>query len=283
MDRTAQTELARLLGRTLIERRDVYALQQPDGSYRPKVEQGTKAEQKLYVPIKLQDIMDHLDESVTIGHYLVSADNLCRVFCYDIDLRKAPTQEAVDQGRDTHVVVRFDGQDQVIDPRAIWAAEDSPMKQELALQLRMMAGLLADRVKELTGSKVLVTYSGSKGMHVYGVLDEHTPATDARDIARMVLHSWPGQFVAHRGDNFFRTRMMEGDNHPWRAYDPLEIEVFPKQDAVHGSDGIGNLLRLPLGLNRKSGKRGFFIDMTLGEGRLGKDDPMTALTQGSIR
>jgi len=38
------------------------------------------------------------------------------------------------------------------------------------------------------------------------------------------------------------------------------IEIFPKQDTISGSDGYGNLVKLPLGINRRNKKRSTFLD-----------------------
>jgi len=39
----------------------------------------------------------------------------------------------------------------------------------------------------------------------------------------------------------------------------INYEIFPKQDKVK-SGGLGNLVKLPLGVHRKTGKRGLFVD-----------------------
>lgn len=39
----------------------------------------------------------------------------------------------------------------------------------------------------------------------------------------------------------------------------LSWEIFPKQDRV-ATDGLGNLVKLPLGIHQKSGRRSYFID-----------------------
>jgi hypothetical protein len=120
---------------------------------------------------------------------------------------------------------------------------------------------------------VMVAYSGNKGMHAYICLDPATPASDARDMAHLVMDSFGGLIVPDKGKNFYR----HADQ-----FAAMSIEVFPKQDEVK-SDGFGNLVRLPLGVNQKSGKAGFFVDISTPPDVFRKDDPILALTEGSIR
>ncbi len=120
--------------------------------------------------------------------------------------------------------------------------------------------------------RTALSYSGGKGLHVYAFLDT-MPAADARVIGREVLDSYVGVFRAVRGDSFF-----EGAT----SYRNVSLELFPKQDDLDGKD-LGNLLRLPLGVNRKTGQAGFFVDINHGYDKLIKDDPMLVLQHGSVR
>jgi len=96
-------ELAKRLGFLFIERRDVKAWQQENGGYFPD-----------YGPLTLKDLRSHLaglpqygdvlnqdgtprtDKNghklralrAHMGHYLVSQENKCRLFAFDIDLKK---------------------------------------------------------------------------------------------------------------------------------------------------------------------------------------------------
>ena len=165
----------------------------------------------------------------------------------------------------------FDGEE--IDPREVWAGPDSPAKRSLALQLRVMTESLARRCDRVLGVKVMATYSGCKGMHVYACLDRGTQASEARDAADMVLDSFDGLIVPDHGKNFFKHA---------EAFTALSIERFPKQTEV-SAGGFGNLVRLPLGVNKKSGKRGFFLDLNTPQDKFLLDDPLKALQEGSIR
>lgn len=258
--------LAAELGRRLIERRDVKALQDERGHYRPDgryVKQGDSWKCEEYFPFKMSDLIAHLEGEKTYGHYLVSPEGKCRIFCFDIDLTaKGKLRHWSETERDW--VYRD------IEPRKVWT-EMSADRDDLKVQLRCMAEGLAIRAHRLLEIPVAVAYSGSKGLHVYGYTGS-MDAVDARAFAMDVLGGFDC-FEPARGDAFWRHR---------DAYHSLEIEVFPKQDEVR-ADGFGNLLRLPLGINRKSGQAGFFVDLSAPYNVIQADDPMLALTQGSIR
>lgn len=228
--------LAKLLGSRFVQRRDVKAVQQADGSYRPDRSKFT-----------LADIEAHLAGERTLGHYLVDPDGKCRLFAYDIDLAK--------EGRwrpDPNVDYSIP-----IAPRDIWAATDDDSLEEIRADLReqmvALAHGLAQRTHRLTDLPVAISYSGAKGVHVYCFTGE-IEAAEAREAAIEILDSF-SYFAPHRGKNFYRHEF---------AFPSLEIEVFPKQDEVRAGDGLGNLMRLPLGVHRRSGSNGFFLDVTQG-------------------
>lgn len=259
--------IAAELGRRLIERRDVKAVQQASGQYRPdgryvQTDHGWVCEE--YYPFKMPDLVDHLAGAKTYGHYLVSPEGRCRVFCFDIDLKPAGSLRTWDDETG-------DWAYRPIEPRQVWAGSDGEDRTDLVLQLRCMAEGLALRVKRTLGVPAAVAYSGSKGMHVYG-LTGSMDASDARTLAVGVLESFEC-FEPARGMAFWKHS---------NAYDSLEIEVFPKQDDIR-EGGFGNLVRLPLGINRKSGQSGFFLDLTAPTNVLRADDPFLALTEGSVR
>ena len=77
--------------------------------------------------------------------------------------------------------------------------------------------------------------SGYKGCHVWFFLSEPILASEVRRFVAALMH---------------RAGPASEDVH-W--------ELFPKQDAVEGGQ-IGNLIKLPLGIHRKTGKRGLFVD-----------------------
>jgi hypothetical protein len=120
----------------------------------------------------------------------------------------------------------------------------------------------------------LVAFSGSKGVHVYGCFGGSVRATAARDVGLSVLDSWGrGElFSAVKGKNFYKAA----------TYPDLTVEVFPKQEKV-GTGGFGNLLRLPLGINQKTGREGFFYDPGAPLDELRPADPEQVLIHGSLK
>lgn len=258
-------ELARLLASLMIERRDRKAVQFRGGQgqfgYMPHIANSRgwqeRSETAEYLPFRLRDLVDHVTGTRTYGHYLVNPENnSCRMFCFDIDLEKTGT---------------FGGE--TINPREVWRGPTNDCKRDLANQMRDVAEALAFRAKLLLDVKVLVSYSGSKGMHVIGCLEPGTPAADAREMMALVLDFFSDTIVPARGNNFFTPT----------SFPSLSIETYPKQAEVDNEDGFGNLLRLPLGIHLKTGKPSFFLDLTKPRGTFGQDDPLLALTKGSIR
>ena len=77
--------------------------------------------------------------------------------------------------------------------------------------------------------------SGNKGAHIWLFFENPIPACDLRAYGRA--------FAKRFGP----------------ASEDLQWEWFPKQDAV-GEDELGNLIKLPLGIHRKTGRRALFID-----------------------
>lgn len=254
----------------MIERRDTKAVQHATGAYSPVLDhiQGRHDDHTECprLPWTMADIAAHINGDVTYGHYVVSADNTCRMFAFDIDL----LQKGYWLNTDTE-------EWEECSPREVWLGDECKALSDLRAQLMCMAAGLASRIRTVLKVPSLVAYSGSKGLHVYGLLDRNTPAADAREAAMLVLDSLDC-FEVSRGKNFFKHK------HDYKA---LELEVYPKQDTVREGDGLGNLLRLPLGINRKTGQRGFFVKLDpIGRAMIDPfepDDPILALTHGSHR
>lgn len=77
--------------------------------------------------------------------------------------------------------------------------------------------------------------SGFKGRHLWLFLERPTPAKVAKKFGECLLSELPPPPAG------------------------VHIELFPKQSYVSG-EGLGNLIKLPLGIHRKTGKRGLFIN-----------------------
>ena len=264
MNSTADSAIiAKLLAGNFIERRDVKAIQLPNGDYQPhRTGPQPNYQDRPLIPFDLQALTAHVDGTQTFGHYLVKPEvDTARCFVLDIDLNKVSRYHDPDLNMDAE-----------IDPREVWAGPTTTVKRDLAIQLMVMASGLAFRASKLIGCKVIVAYSGNKGMHVIGCFDPGTPAEVVRSAGLLVLDSTKS-FEPLRGNNFFKHTV---------GFPSLDVEVFPKQGEVK-ADGYGNLVRLPLGINRKSGKKGFFLRLDVEYDKFVLDDPIVVLEKGSVR
>lgn len=240
-------DLDALLGLRFIERRDVKAWQFKDGHYEPERTKITRS-----------NVRAHLACERTMGHYLVSPDNRCRLFAFDIDLRKDAIWDDGDVECDYDIVNRkkvcvLDGVEKHWhwNPRLAWIDGTQETQQLLTTDLIRTADLLARKTHELTDLPVAVAYSGRKGVHVYaftGSID----ASEAVGAAGAILEATG--FTATRGQNFWQSS---------GKFSTLEIETFPKQDRIEG-EGLGNLMRLPLGKHQATGERGYFLRIERG-------------------
>ena len=231
-------ELAKLLGDRFLERRDVKAVQHSSGIYTPD-----------RTPFSWGDLRAHLEGTKSFGHYLVSPEDKARVFAFDIDLVKA-----LPEGHD--------GPD--FSPREHFANPNSLFRKRLIVDLMCLAEGLARRTQQLFGIPVAMSFSGTKGVHVYGWTGSEN-AGEVRGAAHDVLKSYD-EFEAVRGDNFFAHSQ----------YPTCEVEVFPKQSSLEGKD-LGNLMRLALGTNKKSKLRSFFLQPSNVLGEFIEMDPVSAL------
>jgi hypothetical protein len=134
--------------------------------------------------------------------------------------------------------VKFLALDLDIGKRALEEAAGLP---ERAAALRTAvndAGLRLYRELNGLGLPPLLEDSGYKGRHLWILLDPPLPAARAFELGqRLVARLQP-------------------------ALPPeLHIEFFPKQpSAGTGPRGLGNLIKLPLGIHRRSGRRSRFLD-----------------------
>ncbi len=92
---------------------------------------------------------------------------------------------------------------------------------------------LVDALARL-GLETVLEFSGYKGYHVWVLLEAWIPASLGRDLVQKVaavVQPEPG----------------------------CSLDLFPQQSQVR-SDGLGNLIKLPLGVHKKSGRRAVFVD-----------------------
>lgn len=126
------------------------------------------------------------------------------------------------------------------DDQVRWICFDIDKDKESAAQLTPEE--LDDAAKEQTrlvaracqrfGLHPLVEDSGNRGFHVWLFTDGPVDANHARAVGELVLADVP-------------------------VADGLHIELFPKQVSVKS---LGNLVKLPLGIHQKSGRRSLFVD-----------------------
>lgn len=115
---------------------------------------------------------------------------------------------------------------------------EGKLSQEDRGILRREGAYVMKRIRdmsEMAGCVPLVEFSGGKGFHFWFILDRPIPADQAK-------------------------RWLEGIREPlYRDLSAFSLEVFPKQGELTGK-GMGNLVKLPLGVHRGTGKRSYFYD-----------------------
>lgn len=267
-------ELEDSLARTFVERHDVKARQYQDGAYRPVTHNGRIDGDRL--PWCRADFTEHIAGERSFGHYMVSKEGKAKLFAFDIDLE----QPSAHTGKTCHWIgINEDGswmdmEPRECNPREAWHHPKAPdglirfLRTELVGTATEIVMMLQKLLPDLP---VAVSYSGNKGLHVYGLTGSHD-AAELRTVAKEVLSS-TGRYEPIRGDNFYAPIGKDLKVHNTN----VSIEVFPKQANLDGKD-LGNLMRLPLGVNTKSGKRAHFISLSNAIDAPFKEiDPMVAL------
>lgn len=260
-------EIANLFAKRYIARTDVKAVQHSNGAWTPD-----------RTPWTRPDLNQHLAGTRTFGHYLLNPASQCKVFAFDIDLRKNSDKPGHEfQGYyppewNTNMPDEEWGEPMTCDPRVDWQNRAHPARPWLKYQMKMLASMLLRSILTELEIPGLVAYSGSKGLHVYafpGLIS----AEDARDAAAIVTDSL-ACFKPFRGDSI----LGHVDDDPVSGFPNFTIEVFPKQGSLSGKD-LGNLMRLPLGKNLKNPQDPcFFVDMASPMGVIAPMDPIQALS-----
>lgn len=230
MTATYNERLENGLARLFIARPDAVAEQYDNGSYSPV--SGAIWDRGI--------LRSHLSGNRTYGHYVLNKDQ-AKFFCFDIDFKQK--------------IDRLSENTQLKYPRKLWQESDfnSPERHWLEWQLKSVAKILEYKISRM-GIKTLVTFSGSKGVHVYGfpAPGEMSSAADLRALGWAVIEEF-GYLIQADNDNGVN---FSGD--PWdQTFMLFDFELFPKQNET---DNYGNLVRMELGVNRKSGNPGYIID-----------------------
>lgn len=275
MDR--DKELAKLLASQFIARPDVKARQSRFGTYAPVRSKFT-----------MDDLLAHIQGRQSFGHYMVNTDDTVKLFAFDVDLEKLLPEDHPMYRGNLYLPTIKNGPDdysgwEVACPRTTWMSrKPGPAREFLKSTMHRIAASLVTAIEEILQIKALAAYSGSKGIHVYGMTGKDTPAALAREAAQLVLKEMRWEPI--RGQNVYAQQLV-GDE----IFDAVDrnlhqftLEVFPKQDSLDGKD-LGNLMRLPLGVNYKSPKDGaFFLDLRTPYDDFTPMDPLEALTTNNI-
>ncbi len=126
----------------------------------------------------------------------------------------------------------------VLDADLVKKFRQTKLNAEDRSVVRRERNYLISRVKDLAkemGLEPLIEFSGGKGFHFWFFFEPAAEASFARGILSRISHVVCEDLSA------------------------FNMEVFPKQDTLTGK-GLGNLVKLPLGVHRLTGKRSFFID-----------------------
>lgn len=270
-------EIANLLAKNFIQRKDVKAVQTADGAYHPHwVSFEPPIEERERIPWRRQDLNAHLAGEATFGHYILDDKDQAKLFAFDIDLidtgflPTVPMPDPATLTDDSQVEAWF-ATFAPCNPREAWKDRKHPGREWMKFQMRMLSARLAAKVTSELGIRTAVAYSGSKGVHVYG-LTGTLPAKDIRDAAEIVMDS-TGDWELKKGRHFYKHR----DQSIQSGFPNFSLEVYPKQDSLASKD-LGNLLRLPLGRNKKSNDPCFFVDLSAPLGVMRPVDTVFALT-----
>lgn len=258
------TAVTDLLASKFIARKDVKAIQK-GSAYMPVTTDGKVDSPRI--KWSRNDLDAHVAGDRSYGHYLVSADNKCKLFAFDIDLNKSATWLGIEADG-----TWSDMEPKQCNPREAWLHPKAPdnLRRFLTSQLREVAEDLARTTIDVLGLPVAVAYSGNKGVHVYGFTGLEQ-AEDVYQAAQEVI-SFSGHYESLRGKNFYRP----ADRSLKQGNEAVEIEVFPKQGNLDGKD-LGNLMRLPLGVHAKSRREAYFVDCASPIDSMPSLDPVRAL------
>jgi hypothetical protein len=259
-------EVEDLIAKKFIARSDVKAIQFKNGNWSPHQEfnSATGKHDGPRIPWRRQDLNAHVTGEATYGHYLLDTDSTCKLFAFDIDLEKSGILPFGENWTDFR---------EVEDLRGAWLDRAHPARDWMKYQFKTIAHRLMRYIGDELDLHTAAAYSGGKGIHVYGFVEDglKIPAEEFREGAVFAMNDL--NFEAVKGVNFFKSK----ETDPESGFPNLSLELFPKQGSLDGKD-LGNLMRLPLGRNLKSSDPTFFLDMTTPLADFRPVDPVWALT-----
>lgn len=271
--------LAKLFAEKIIARPDLRAVQFDDGHYEPERPTGNNPRFPVQKGFDLSSLVNHIRGVNSYGHYMINpTDDSVKLFAFDVDLRKPDPQHP-------ELVTRLPGaqldnhswSDWVPgNPREHWMSrKPGPARNFLKYQMRFLAHDLMRAITDELEIQAVAAYSGSKGIHVYGFTGR-TSASLARKGAVIVLDSLD-TWRPSKGNNFYhyQPELDSKRDNPAFNFEQFDLEVYPKQDKATDT---GNLMRLPLGRNKKSNDPTFFIDLRTSFNDMAPRDAIEALT-----
>lgn len=274
-----EMQLVTTIADRFIQKSDVKAIQMPNGAYIPDIKLKTPG---AHAPLGWhgRHILAHLQGQRTYGNYLLDASNQCKLFALDVDLEESgtwwefPNLESLPTDMSDEEFNKLTVEHEC-NPRELWTDRSATgARSWFKYQMHAIAHKFVSVITSELKIPCAAAYSGAKGVHVYGFTGA-IPAGEAREGALLVLDML-GEFDLLRGKNFFKHKQ-EGIF----GFKNFSVEIYPKQDQIHNKDGLGNLLRLPLGRNLKSTDPTFFLDMTAPLYQLQPHpDPIRLLTGG---
>lgn len=260
--------LTSLFAKRFLARPDAVAVQVADGGWRPLRRKVDGAEYKDWplVPWSKKLLESQVAGERSYGHYLVNQANQAKLFVLDVDLRETgtwvdrPGEEELEKILDAFPNDR-ERQDEEwekaanrfldCNPRELWQNKKHLSRKYFLDQMSTLVALLTSRIHSELEIPVAAAYSGYKGFHVFGFTGL-IEAETAAELGRAVIESF-GAFKPTKGENYYV--------HEDRDLANFTVEVYPKQSEIR-SDGFGNLVALPLGVNLKAPKsRRFFLDL----------------------
>lgn len=125
----------------------------------------------------------------------------------------------------------------VIDADLVARFRSGALKSQEKDLLKREKSYLLERVPELSrknGVPCLVEFSGGKGFHFWYLMADPVPAPQVRRTLHDIVRPVAADLSC------------------------FSLEVFPKQDQLAGK-GLGNLVKLPLGVHRVTGRSSFFV------------------------
>jgi hypothetical protein len=267
------TDASRLLGQLFVSRRDAKAVF--------KNGQWLAVREKF----KKSDFRNHLFGSTCLGSYLLNNDSTVKFIAFDIDLLKQCKHLSDCQCGVPYYVIRDLDEIEAMEANGEYQGELDPDTKRGNLEAALhdptheghrwaaslvtsVAASIRERIDGMGLSSLTVITGG--GAHVLVPFGEYIPAAEGRSIAHGVMDEIP--HFHKRSESFYANSETDPN---------VEVEVFPKQDALKDPESLGNLIRLPLGMH-ECGIRTYILDTSVPRvptWGMPKVSSMTALTE----